>query len=67
MWRAVLGITQMVSVLIGTSGWEYEDWRDRFYVGIPQRRWFEHVTTCFRTVELNVSFYRLPSRETFVG
>ena len=54
-------------MLIGTSGWQYEDWRHRFYDGVPQRRWFEHVTTWFRTVELNVSFYRLPKRETFAG
>jgi uncharacterized protein YecE (DUF72 family) len=27
---------------------------------IPQRRWFEHYTTLFDTVELNNTFYRLP-------
>ena len=54
-------------MLIGTSGWMYQDWRHRFYDGVPQKSWFEHVTTYFRTVELNVSFYRLPSRETFAG
>jgi len=56
-----------VAVLIGTSGWQYEDWRHRFYEGVPQRRWFEHVTSCFQTVELNVSFYRLPATTTFAG
>ena len=56
-----------MTVLVGTSGWQYDDWRHRFYDGVPQRRWFEHVTTWFRTVELNVSFYRLPARETFAG
>jgi uncharacterized protein YecE (DUF72 family) len=54
-------------VLIGTSGLQYEDWRHRFYAGVPQRRWFEHALTYFQTVELNVSFYRLPRRETFAG
>ena len=52
---------------VGTSGWQYDDWRHRFYEGVPQRRWFEHVMAAFRTVELNVSFYRLPARSTFAG
>jgi uncharacterized protein YecE (DUF72 family) len=56
-----------MTVLIGTSGWQYEDWRHRFYAGVDQRHWFEHITTYLRTVELNVSFYRLPRRETFAG
>ena len=54
-------------VLIGTSGWQYESWRHRFHDGVPQRRWFEHTLDAFRTVELNVTFYRLPPRETFAG
>jgi uncharacterized protein YecE (DUF72 family) len=56
-----------VPILVGTSGWQYDDWREPFYAGVPQRRWFEHVLTAFRTVELNVSFYRLPRAETFAG
>ncbi len=54
-------------VLIGTSGWQYADWREPFYRGVPQRRWFEHVLDNFATVELNVTFYRLPKREVFEG
>jgi uncharacterized protein YecE (DUF72 family) len=54
-------------VLIGTSGWQYADWREPFYQGVPQKRWFEHVMANFQTVELNVTFYRLPKREVFVG
>jgi uncharacterized protein YecE (DUF72 family) len=56
-----------VPVLIGTSGWQYADWAYRFHSGVPQRRWFEHTMTYFQTVELNVSFYRLPRREVFAG
>lgn len=53
---------------VGTSGWQYRDWRARFYPdGLPQARWLEHFTTRFATVELNNSFYRLPERTTFVG
>jgi uncharacterized protein YecE (DUF72 family) len=52
---------------IGTSGWQYADWRDRFYPpSLPQRRWLEHYTQTFDTVEVNNTFYRLPERDTFV-
>jgi uncharacterized protein YecE (DUF72 family) len=57
-----------VTVLVGTSGWQYRDWRYRYYPrGLPQTRWFEHVMHDFRTVELNVTFYRLPRIEVFAG
>jgi uncharacterized protein YecE (DUF72 family) len=53
-------------VLVGTSGWQYRDWRGRFYPPkLPQRLWLEHHTAAFATTELNNSFYRLPARETF--
>ncbi len=55
-------------ILVGTSGWQYRHWRDQFYPpGLPQRRWFDHYTTRFRTVEINSAFYRLPERSTFAG
>jgi uncharacterized protein YecE (DUF72 family) len=55
-----------VTLLVGTSGWQYADWRGRFYPpGVPQRLWLEHYATKFRTVEVNNAFYRLPSREVF--
>ncbi|MBZ5713752.1 DUF72 domain-containing protein [Nannocystis pusilla] len=53
---------------IGTSGWQYRDWRGRFYPGeLPQARWLAHYAAAFRTVELNNSFYRLPAGDTFAG
>jgi uncharacterized protein YecE (DUF72 family) len=55
-----------VSVIAGTSGWQYRDWRGAFYPpGVPQRRWLEHYAEQFGTVENNGTFYRLPARETF--
>jgi uncharacterized protein YecE (DUF72 family) len=57
-----------MSVLVGTSGWQYRDWRGTFYpAGVPQRRWLEHYARQFATVENNGTFYRLPPRETFAG
>ena len=53
-------------IRVGTSGWQYRDWRGRFYPeGLPQRRWLEHYATRFPTVEVNASFYHLPTAETF--
>jgi uncharacterized protein YecE (DUF72 family) len=51
---------------IGTSGWQYRDWRGGLYPpGLPQRLWLERYGQAYRTVENNNSFYRLPPRETF--
>jgi uncharacterized protein YecE (DUF72 family) len=53
-------------VRIGTSGWQYRDWRGPFYrPGLPPGRWLEHYATAFDTVESNAAFYRLPERRTF--
>jgi uncharacterized protein YecE (DUF72 family) len=51
---------------IGTSGWQYRDWRGRFYPrGVPAKRWLEHYAARFATVEVNNTFYRLPPAATF--
>jgi uncharacterized protein YecE (DUF72 family) len=53
-------------VLVGTSGWQYQDWRGVLYPpGLAQRRWLEHYAGQYATVENNGSFYRLPRPETF--
>ena len=53
-------------VLVGTSGWQYREWRADFYPkDVPQRRWLEYYTGRFGTVENNGTFYRLPARESF--
>jgi uncharacterized protein YecE (DUF72 family) len=51
---------------IGTSGWQYRDWRRNFYPGdVPTTRWLEYYATRFDTVEVNNTFYRLPDPKTF--
>jgi uncharacterized protein YecE (DUF72 family) len=51
-------------VRIGCSGWNYGDWRERVYpAGMPARLWLQHYATLFDTVEVNTTFYRLPSRD----
>jgi uncharacterized protein YecE (DUF72 family) len=55
-----------VTVWIGTSGWQYRDWRERFYPkGVPTARWLEHYAAGFATVESNNAFYNLPERRVF--
>ena len=50
---------------VGCSGWNYRDWRGVVYPeGLPQRRWFDHYAGLFDTVEVNATFYRLPSPST---
>jgi uncharacterized protein YecE (DUF72 family) len=55
-------------VYVGTSGWQYRDWRGVLYPpGVAQGSWLEYYAGHFGTVENNGSFYRLPSRETFAS
>jgi uncharacterized protein YecE (DUF72 family) len=53
-------------LFVGTSGWQYKDWRGRFYPKkLPQSQWLEHFAEHFQTVEVNNTFYRLPEATTF--
>jgi uncharacterized protein YecE (DUF72 family) len=53
------------TVRIGCSGWVYRDWRGVVYPAqAPQREWFERYARLFDTVELNSTFYRLPTHRT---
>jgi uncharacterized protein YecE (DUF72 family) len=61
-------MTLTVAVLVGTSGWQYADWRRAFYpADLAQRSWLEHYAEQFAVVEVNNTFYRLPPRSTFEG
>ena len=46
---------------IGCSGWSYAHWRDPVYDGAPASRWLGLYAERFPTVEVNASFYRLPT------
>jgi uncharacterized protein YecE (DUF72 family) len=57
-----------MAVLVGTSGWQYRDWRGRFYPErLAQAKWLEHYAGRFATVESNNAFYRLPDPHTFAA
>jgi uncharacterized protein YecE (DUF72 family) len=50
----------MPQVRVGCSGWNYADWRERFYPkGLGTGRWLERYAEVFDTVEVNSTFYRL--------
>lgn len=53
-------------VLVGTSGWQYDHWRGLFYPSrLPKAQWFFYYAARFATVEVNNTFYRLPTAEVF--
>jgi uncharacterized protein YecE (DUF72 family) len=57
-------------LLIGTSGWSYEDWVGPVYAPeFKERRgaWLELYAKRFDTVEINSTFYRLPEARTVEG
>lgn len=54
-----------VRAYIGTSGWNYPHWRERFYPrGLHGEDWLEYYARHFDTVEINNTFYRIPDRKT---
>lgn len=57
---------RMARAWIGTSGYNYAHWEGVFYPeGLPTRKWLSYYAQVFPTVELNVTFYRLPQKKTF--
>ena len=54
----------MVQIKIGTAGWDYKDWIGSFYPKRLKRSQFlEFFSKFFEIVEINSSFYNLPSKE----
>ncbi len=50
---------------IGTSGWSYDDWTERFYPPLlPASDRLAFYARHFQTVEINATFYRLPEPAT---
>lgn len=50
---------------IGTSGWQYPDFSERFYpVDLDQRHQLGYYAEHFPTVEVNNTFYQLPQQDT---
>lgn len=53
-------------VLIGTSGWSYKEWIGPFY-SKTDKSMLRAYTQVFKTVEIDSTFYRYPSKGTVMG
>ena len=55
-------------IRLGTSGFSYDDWIGPVYPeDLPRIQWLPFYSTLFDTVELNVTYYRIPSRKVVEG
>jgi uncharacterized protein YecE (DUF72 family) len=55
-------------IRLGTSGFSYDDWVGSFYPPeLPKRDWLAYYAREFDTVELNVTYYRIPEARTVAG
>lgn len=49
-------------IWLGTCAWSFDDWRDVFYPhDLPHNRWLQFYAGHFRAVEMDSSFYHVPS------
>ena len=52
-------------IVVGTSGYNYPEWKGTFYPEkISARKMLPYYAARFTTVEVNYTFYRLPSEKT---
>jgi uncharacterized protein YecE (DUF72 family) len=53
---------------VGTSGWSYPEWRGSFYpTKFPTAKMLAYYAERFDTVEVNNSFYRIPTEAVLSG
>jgi uncharacterized protein YecE (DUF72 family) len=57
-----------VRVRVGTSGYNYPEWRGSFYpADLAASRMLAYYAARFDTVEINATFYRMPVPKTLAG
>ena len=55
----------MAQLFVGTSGYAYKEWLGSFYPPkFPQKKMLEYYSRRFRTVEINYTFYHMPTQKT---
>ena len=53
-------------IFVGTSGWSYNHWRGLFYpLSLSHSQELSYFSRSFSTVEINYSFYHLPTIKSF--
>lgn len=61
-------MTKLGQIRVGTSGWHYAHWRGPFYPAeLSSRQWLAYYASRLASVEVNSSFYRLPSLPSLEG
>ena len=56
----------MHSVFVGTSGWNYADWKGPFYPeNLPRTKWLEYSARNLWTIEVNATFYHEMKESTY--
>lgn len=51
-----------MNLYVGTSGYSYKEWKGTFYPkDLPDKRMLHYYGERFRTVEINNTFYRMPT------
>jgi uncharacterized protein YecE (DUF72 family) len=54
------------AIYIGCSGFSFRDWKGVFYPPeLPPRKWLAYYCAQFNSLELNVTFYRMPTPKAF--
>src|SRR3989338_9204370 len=55
-------------ILIGTSGYNYPEWKGSFYpADLPTTKMLPFYAGKFGTVEINYTFYRMPTSKIVTG
>jgi uncharacterized protein YecE (DUF72 family) len=58
----------IVMILIGTSGYNYPEWKGSFYpADLPAKKMLPFYASKFPTVEINYTFYRMPTPKLIAG
>jgi uncharacterized protein YecE (DUF72 family) len=56
-----------MQIAVGMSGYAYAEWKGSFYpADLPADRMLAHYATRFATVEINNTFYRMPSERVLL-
>lgn len=58
----------MDKLLIGTSGYDYPEWRGIFYPeNLKRRDFLQYYASQFNALELNNTFYNMPTADRMLG
>jgi uncharacterized protein YecE (DUF72 family) len=59
---------RMTPIWLGTSGFSYKEWRPTFYPeGLSDKQFLQYYSGRFNSVEIDYTFYRMPSPKTIEG